>query len=141
MKLLVCVSRALEVANALVRARSSSLTRAKAGRCLECHRRQKYFRIDRLSFTLPSFDGRAFSPALDLYISQKSIDPKSDGPRQMFCIQVPAGCNVYLSRRIRVSGTTSQAEQKHCFVPGHDFIRTAKSLFCVGHGNSVLYQG
>src|ERR1700723_1243849 len=61
MKLATCESRVVEAENALVRARSSSLTRAKAGRCREWRRRRKYFLMDRPSFTLRSFDGRAFS--------------------------------------------------------------------------------
>ena len=42
-----------------VRARSSSLARAKAGRCREWRRRRKYLRMDRPSFTLRLFDGSA----------------------------------------------------------------------------------
>src|ERR1700677_413927 len=61
MKLVACESWVVEAENALVRARSSSLARANAGRCREWRRRRKYFLMDRPNLTLRSFDGRAFS--------------------------------------------------------------------------------
>ena len=54
-----------EAEKALVRAFSSSLTRAKAGRRRECRRRRKYLRMDRPSFTMrsPMLDpGRSNKP-------------------------------------------------------------------------------
>src|ERR1700684_1340310 len=59
-KLAVRVSTVDEAENAFVRARSSSLARAKAGRRRDWRRRRRYFRMDRPNFTLRSLDGRAF---------------------------------------------------------------------------------
>src|ERR1700733_14515473 len=64
-KVAVCVSRVGEAEKALVRAFSSSLTRAKAGRRREWRRKRKYLRMDRPSFTMRSLmldPGRSNKP-------------------------------------------------------------------------------